>query len=193
MDLHNIAPKLYCPSVADIKFSTLAFQGIVNYCFDIDNTLASRTDEHPLPKLAAAIERARKAGYIRGLCVVSNIIFGEARRQRVINFARDLNTPHYYAANFWERKPSPKPFLAAMKMLHSDPTNTAFVGDQLFTDIIGGNRLGMYTILVQPIGPDHWCTRLTGRRKKEQIFLQRLGLSDFRDPNDFNEDNKREI
>ena len=191
MDLHRLAPKLYFPSIAYINFRTLAFQGIVNYCIDLDNTLALRTDAHPIPKLADAINRAREAGYIRQLCIVSNVIFGEARRQRVANFARDLNTPHYYAAGFWERKPSPKPFIAAMKMMQSDPSTTACIGDQLFTDIVGGNLAGMFTILVQPLGPDHWFTRLTKRRRKEQIFLQRLGYSNFRDPNFFNDDNVR--
>lgn len=178
MNLQLLTPKLYCPTLADIDFASLASQGIFYYCLDLDNTLAPRSGDHPLPHLAAALAQAREAGCIRGLCLVSNIICGSARRQRVARFAKELGTPHYFAASFWERKPSPKPFQAALRMMHSQPQNTACIGDQLFTDILGGNRLGLYTILVQPLGDDHWSTRLTGRRKREQKVLQQLGLAD---------------
>ncbi len=177
MDLTLLTPKLYRPSIADIDFKSLASQGIFYYCLDLDNTLAPRTGLHPLPHLAAAINQAREAGYIRDICLVSNIICGAARRRRVANFAEEMNTPHFFAADFWVRKPSPKPFQAALKMMNSEPGNTACIGDQLFTDIAGGNRVGLYTVLVQPLGPDHWSTRLTGRRRREQRILQILGLA----------------
>ncbi|MBQ7569101.1 YqeG family HAD IIIA-type phosphatase [bacterium] len=176
MDLQLLTPKLYLPTLADIDFAALASQGIFYYCLDLDNTLAPRTGQHPLPQQAEALYKAREAGYIRAICLVSNIICGEARRQRVARFAAELDTPYYVAASFWERKPSPKPFRLAMQMMNSQPSNTACVGDQLFTDIVGGNKLGLYSILVKPMGDDHWTTRLTRRRCREKKVLQRLGL-----------------
>ncbi len=61
-------------------------------------------------------------------------------------------------------------------MMNSQPENTAIIGDQIFTDVLGGKRLGLYTILVRPLGEDHWTTRLTGRRRREIRILKRLGF-----------------
>lgn len=61
-------------------------------------------------------------------------------------------------------------------MMEAQPAQTAIIGDQLFTDIAGGNKLGLYTILVRPLGPDHWSTRLSGRRLREARILRALGL-----------------
>ena len=56
-------------------------------------------------------------------------------------------------------KPFKKGFLKIQKEIKEPPEKIAVVGDQLFTDILGGNRCNMYTILVDPINPkDYWYT-----------------------------------
>lgn len=169
-------PKLFVSRVWEIDFAKLAELGIVNICCDIDNTLAERKAMEPMPEALQAINDARSQGYIKKFCIVSNIIVGEHRRRRVQGFAKALNTDFWYAAGFWDRKPKPAPFVAGMKMMGSAPQTTAMIGDQLFTDILGANRLGMYSILVEPIGGDHWTTRLSGRRRREKEMLKLFGL-----------------
>ena len=173
-----LRPRLCCRDLSCLDFACLAERGIFYYCLDLDNTLAPRADNHPLPHIAAAFNAARRQGYVRDACIVSNIIFGNKRRQRVAQFAQDLEIEHFFAANFFERKPCANPFRFALQAMGAQAEQTAMVGDQLFTDIVGGNALGLYTILVEPLGPDHWSTRLTGRRRREEQTLRALGLRD---------------
>jgi len=48
-------------------------------------------------------------------------------------------------------KPRKRAFKEAMELMELSPLETAVIGDQIFTDIYGGNRLGLYAILVKPI------------------------------------------
>jgi hypothetical protein len=50
-------------------------------------------------------------------------------------------------------KPSRKGYERAMERMKTDRDTTFFVGDQLFTDVWGANRTGLYSILVKPINP----------------------------------------
>lgn len=177
--MERYRPDLICRHLRDIDFAKLRGHGITAYCFDLDNTLALRHEASPSPKMLEIVWEAKRRGYIDQLCVVSNIIMGRQRELRVRNAAALLGTDHYVAARFWNRKPSPRPFEMAMQLMHSAPSCTAIIGDQLFTDVLGGNRLGMYTVLVQPLGPDHWTTWLTQRRQRERVLLDRLGLADY--------------
>ena len=53
------------------------------------------------------------------------------------------------------------PFGHQIRALKEKPENIGVVGDQIFTDIIGGNRCKMFTILVEPIAEkDIWITML---------------------------------
>ena len=57
-----------------------------------------------------------------------------------------------------------------MKKLGTDKQNTLFVGDQLFTDVYGANRTGLYSILVNPIHPKEEI-QIVLKRKLECIVL----------------------
>lgn len=174
--MHSYTPDLYCHNIADVPFASLAQKNIVNICLDVDNTLAKRDSLLVDYKTIKALDKARRNGHIKNICIVSNIIWGHSREERVRKIAEQLEIEHYFAARFWERKPGAKPFLEAMRMMNSQPENTAIIGDQIFTDVLGGKRLGLYTILVRPLGEDHWTTRLTGRRRREIRILKRLGF-----------------
>jgi predicted HAD superfamily phosphohydrolase YqeG len=63
-----------------------------------------------------------------------------------------------------------------MDLLGTSPGETAVVGDQIFTDVLGGNRLGLLTILVMPISPKEFIsTQLV--RKLERMVLRYLKIS----------------
>lgn len=175
--MQHLRPDQYCPSLREVDFALLSRLGRVNLCLDLDNTVAPRDAMEPAEGVAEALQRALGEGLVRDFCLVSNVIWGRRRAERVEHFARLLGTPHFYAANFWNRKPRARPFLEAMRMMGSTPATTAVVGDQIFTDVAGGRRLGLYTVLVQPLGPDHWTTRLTSRRRREADLLKRFGLA----------------
>ena len=76
-------------------------------------------------------------------------------REKVEKVAKILEIPY---KNF-AMKPFKKGFLEIQKEIKESPENIAVVGDQIFTDILGGNRCKMFTILVEPINPkDYWYT-----------------------------------
>ncbi len=169
-----LKPNLYLERLEDVDFRQLAQKGIVHYCLDVDNTILTHDSNEVPPSLCDLIDTARSKGYIKSICLISNVILGIGRTQRLAYIAEQLGIPHYYPALLFQRKPNPKPFLWAMEVMRSEPATTAVIGDQIFSDILGGNRLGMYTILIKPKGKDHWTTRLSGKRQRERQILARL-------------------
>ncbi|HHW74588.1 MAG TPA: HAD hydrolase-like protein, partial [Firmicutes bacterium] len=70
-------------------------------------------------------------------------------------------------------KPRRRAFRKALQILDLTASETAVVGDQIFTDVLGGNRLGLYTILVTPINDKEFIwTRMI--RCLERFVLKRL-------------------
>lgn len=175
--MQHLCPDHYCRGIQDLDFAHLARLGRVHVCLDLDNTLALRDSWEPAAGVVEALQRARAEGHVRDFCLVSNVIWGRRRLARLEHFARVLDIPHFFPAMLWYRKPSPRPFREAMKLMGATPETTAIVGDQIFTDIAGGKRLGLYTVLVQPLGPDHWTTFWSARRRREVAILERFGMT----------------
>jgi hypothetical protein len=67
-------------------------------------------------------------------------------------------------------KPSPKNYRKAMEMMHTDTDTTVFVGDQLFTDVWGAKKAGIFSILVKPIHPKEEI-QIVLKRRLEWIVL----------------------
>lgn len=77
-------------------------------------------------------------------CLLSN-----NKEERVVRFNRDIQTNYIFKAG----KPMGKNYRKAMALMGTELENTVFIGDQLFTDVWGAKRLGMYNILVNPMNP----------------------------------------
>ena len=144
-------PTDYFTSTYVIDFEKLYKMGYRGVIFDVDNTLV----EHDAPaddRAKELISRLKNIGY--KVCFLSNN--GE---ERVKMFNDAVHVNYIYKAG----KPGTKNYHAAMVRMGSDEKNTLFVGDQLFTDIWGANRAGIYSILVQPID----------KKEEIQIVLKR--------------------
>jgi HAD superfamily phosphatase (TIGR01668 family) len=169
-------PDLVLPSILEVPFAELAERGIVNYIFDVDNTLLPQFAQQVDPKVVKVLQRARREGWIRRACLLSNAMFGSERQLRLERIGKQIGIPEIFAADFWSRKPHPVGFHWAMERMQSSVASTAIVGDQIYSDIVGGNRIGLYTILVSPPGPDHWSTGLVLRRLREWLVLRHYGI-----------------
>lgn len=157
-----LAPAAFCESVYELELGAIRGRGIKGLILDLDNTLVEWNAPSPGAELRQWIARVREAGL--SACVVSN-----NSGPRVALFSRELGIPAVPLA----RKPRRRAFLQAMAMMGTSPGETAVIGDQLFTDILGGNRLGLYTILVRPMtGREFIGTRLV--RLVERIVLRQL-------------------
>ncbi len=170
-------PDLVLPSILEVPFARLAERGIVNYIFDVDNTLLPQFSQIVDDKVVRYMRKAQTEGWIRSACLLSNAMFGSERQLRMERIGKQLGIPDLFAADFWSRKPHPVGFYWALERMNCTAATTAIVGDQIYSDIVGGNRMGLYTILVSPPGPDHWSTGLVMRRLREWLLLRHYGIS----------------
>jgi HAD superfamily phosphatase (TIGR01668 family) len=133
-------PDDYKNSIYDIDPKVLKGKGIDSIVVDIDNTLSPWGSDKPGTKECGWISFMRKSGFT--ICILSN-----SSNRRIFKYCEGLEV--LYAENV--HKPLKASFLKAMGLMKSRSENTCVIGDQVFTDILGGNLSGMYTILITPI------------------------------------------
>jgi HAD superfamily phosphatase (TIGR01668 family) len=176
-DARLAIPDQLVTGVVDIDFEALARQGRTHYVFDVDNTLVPEGSLVPATGTVEYLARARRAGFLKGLCLLSNTIAGVRKQLRLQRIAEMYGIESFFGASFWLRKPHPVGYYWALDALGANREHTVMVGDQMFTDVLGGNMADMYTILVNPLAADHWTTRTIGRRHRERILLDAKGLT----------------
>ena len=134
--------------IPDHRFSTfdcvtvdfLLNEGIRGLILDIDNTLEPYEHDLPGVHVIAWLEELGKNG-------ISAAFVSNNNKERVDLFNESLGLPAYYKSG----KPFKKNLLLAMKAMGTDKTNTALMGDQVFTDVWGAHNAGIKAILVPPI------------------------------------------
>jgi len=154
----------------EISPEGLAEQGYRAIILDVDNTVSYLKKDHPTDEAVRLVGKAKESGL--KVVLLSNVVF-TARSERVQRIAIHLEVDHVCA--FWPRvKPHPEPFLQALDLAGVDAAEAVMIGDQLIADVFGATRLGIDTILVEPIGEWHpvaWiiaalercCCRTLGR------------------------------
>lgn len=162
-----LRPAEYRRSIFAIDLDKLKQQGVRAIMLDLDNTLVRWNHPDPTPGLLEWLERVREKGM--KACIVSN-----NNSARVGEFARKVGIPFVAGAV----KPRRKGFRQAMELLGVTADQTVMVGDQIFTDVLGGNRTGAYTILVVPIDPSEFIgTRIVRKIERGVLhYLHRQGL-----------------
>lgn len=151
-------PSVSVGEIADITVELLEKHDIKGLILDMDNTLVPNHSAQADDKTLKWIEDLLSAGY--KMCIVSN-----ARRKRVEKFIDKVKLPAVHNA----MKPRMKAFTRAGTMMGIPNRHIAVVGDQVFTDVYGGNRAGMFTILVNPIDP-----RESSLIRFKRIFERRI-------------------
>lgn len=160
--MKKLYPKEYVDSIFSIDYEKLKGLGITTLIYDIDNTLAPFDVQEPDEELIAHLKSLTDGGFNIGL--VSN-----NKAERVTLFNKNLN----YNVVFKAGKPKKSGLLKSIRYFKETPQNIALIGDQIFTDVLGGNRLGMYTILVKPIADrDEFTVRL--KRGIEKLVINRF-------------------
>jgi HAD superfamily phosphatase (TIGR01668 family) len=138
---HYLRPDYFADSIYDIDADWLRAKGLEGLIIDVDNTIMARDATIPGPELRAWVNSLRKAGIL--LLAVSN-----NWSNRVKNIAEELALDLIAPA----AKPLGPAFVRALDQLDLQAQQTAIVGDQLFTDVLGGNRAGLVSIIVAPLG-----------------------------------------
>ena len=154
-------PDLLYDNVYGIDFEYLSLRGVKNLLFDIDNTLVPYTSPVPPDKVSEYILSLKKRGY--NVCLISN-----NSKERVTLFNKTLELFAVHKAG----KPSRRGLREALEHIGADIGETAFIGDQIFTDVLAAKRLGMFAVLVKPIDPrEDLFFKL--KRLGEKFFLRR--------------------
>lgn len=136
--------------------------GFNTILLDVDNTIAPYYEKIPGKEAIEFVKKLEDAGF-------RVIVFSNNTDKRVKEVAKVLNCDYYP----WALKPLPFKFFKVIKEYKLDKEKVICMGDQLMTDILGGNSAGVYTIYVKPISEvDSWTTKIN--RKMERFVFKHI-------------------
>ena len=136
----SLLPKIIVPALTDVSVELLKSRNIKLLMLDFDNTIVPYTTSTPTAKMRDWLEEMVKSDI--ELCVVSN-----SHKDRVKIFCEK----HGIDCITHAKKPFSKGICECLNKYQIAPVNCALVGDQIFTDILGGRRAGITALLVRPI------------------------------------------
>jgi hypothetical protein len=154
-----LQPDLILEDVFAIDLPRLQANGIKGLLIDLDNTIVPWEESLMEERFITWVQQVKEQGF--AICLVTN-----ALENRTANFAGLLEIPAVGRA--W--KPLNRAFSRGLKLLKLPAAQVAVVGDQLFTDVLGGNRMGLFTILVNPLSTKELKTTKFMRRLEGRVL-----------------------
>lgn len=167
----NLVPDQIMRSVEEIDLDELEARGIRGLLLDVDNTLIGHGSVEMTPE---RLTWAREAIERFPVCMVSNSVRGK----RVKHLCGLLGCEGISVWS-WDRKPFRSGLRRGLKLIGTRPEETAMVGDQLLTDIWGGNRTGLHTIWVEQILKKEFILTRLINRLIEGWIVRRFKLRPF--------------
>ena len=154
----SLLPRFMIRRLTDLTPEFLKEQGVRLLMLDFDNTIVPYTTNVPAPRMDAWLQQMMATDIT--LCVVSN-----SQKDRVVQFCRQYGI----ACITHAKKPFSKGIRECLNCFRIAPEQAALVGDQIFTDTLGGNCAGVKTILVKAI--DNHNFWLKARHVLEKPFI----------------------
>ena len=139
--MEKFIPDMYQKSIFTINYKKLRDLGIKCLLFDVDNTIVPIDEKKPNTKIINLFDELKDMGF-------KIILFSNAHKKRLEPFKTGLNVDCCALAS----KPRSKNYLKIINMFDLEVPEVAAIGDQMVTDIYGGNKVGITTILVNQIG-----------------------------------------
>jgi len=157
--MEKYVPDVYQKSIYTINYKKLKENGIKCLLFDLDNTLVPYKIKKPTDKVIELFSCLKEEGF-------KIVLFSNSSKKRLKPFKEILEVD--CCARAW--KPSPKKLVSVIDELGYNISEVAIIGDQLLTDILGGNRVGITTILINPISKnDYFLTYFNRLRENNKI------------------------
>jgi len=136
----SLVPQYTFRDITDVTTDFLVQLGIKLFILDLDNTIAAYNEQTLADNISLWITNIQSSGIV--LFIISN----SNHKNRVKDFSESIGTGYIKQAG----KPSPKNIHRAMEETGFSSVETAFAGDQIFTDTLAANRAGVISIIVQP-------------------------------------------
>ena len=154
-------PDMYYKNVQSIDLDILAKKGVKGIAIDVDNTLIDYS-QIVSTEVIEWVSKVKESGY--KICILSN----SNNKNKVKKVADVLGLDYIMVA----KKPLKTGFKKVLKHLELPNENVAVIGDQVFTDVLGANRMNMISIYVEPINKkEYWYT--SWKRPIEAFILNK--------------------
>lgn len=159
-----LKPKIKLERITDISCELLKKYGIEALILDVDNTLSTHHGQVLTDGLSEWLQKMRENG-------IKLIVLSNSKRARVEPFAGKIELEFISMG----LKPLPFGYLRALKTLNVSKKQAAIVGDQIFTDILGGNIVGVKTVLLTPIKLES-TAGFKFKRKIERFIIKHFNI-----------------
>lgn len=157
--MEKYIPDMYQENIFKVNFDKLKEVGIKTILVDLDNTLIEYGESEPKEDIKKLIDELKKKGF-------NVIIYSNSNKKRVNYIKQIFDIDGFHKV----RKPLKKGFINILDKYKLDVNEVAIIGDQMMTDILGGNRVGITTILLNPISNNEpFWTRFNRRREKGKM------------------------
>ncbi len=158
-------PNIKLDRVTDITVELLKKYNITSLILDVDNTLSTHHGQVLTDGLTDWLNTMKQNG-------IKMTVLSNSTNKRLDPFSKKIELDYISLG----LKPLPFGYLRALRRLKAHRRDTAIVGDQIFTDVLGGNLVGLKTVLLTPIKPES-SLRFRMKRRVEAFLIKKLSIT----------------
>lgn len=165
--MEKYIPDLYVKSIYYVDYQKLKERGIKCILFDLDNTVAPLSLKKPNKKIKDLFFKLKDMGF-------KVIIFSNSNKKRLKPFKDELEVDCAFNC----KKPMQKKFKLILKEFKYKESEVVIIGDNIITDVLGGNKIGITTILINPLSTkERKITKIS--RIYEKFIIRRLSKKEL--------------
>ncbi len=157
--MNLLKPNIYQKDIFSINYNDLKKKNIKNLLFDIDNTIVSGNLKTLDNKTIDFFNKLKEENF--SIYIITNAL---KRRATIFSKILDIKTYHF------SMKPSPRNYNKIIKENNLNIKETAAIGDQIYTDVLGANKLGILSILVDPVSKHEFIITKINRIKEKKLI-----------------------
>jgi HAD superfamily phosphatase (TIGR01668 family) len=165
----HFLPDLYVPHITKIDFKRLKKSGIRYGIFDYDGTLVEAGADQLPEENIVFLRDALDNGDLQRVVIATNNTTSDFTL-----LEKELGAVVIRPENVFDKKPTKSFFNRVLETIGCHPGEAVMVGDKITADIVGGNRVGLKTVLVDPIGRRPWTDYVYGVALRELLHRRKM-------------------